>query len=213
MAMDDQDKFREAWEQMHAQESGAQDPVSADEIIRKRSRRAVSKFRNGLLIELWAGVAVIAGLLAVYLLHPALQYGSYLLVTFGMMLVCVFYYYHQYKNLKRLEPPADADVKASLVRMLKWMNMFVLVYLRLNQVIIAFCVLILIITGMSSHKYLVHEISDKSHVVVFLLMILASVITTLVFYPIQKLYIRRMFGRYMQQLKDNLSELEGIDIL
>ena len=206
--MDDPDIFRKAWEQMQAQENLGQSPVSADDMISKRSRHAVSKYKNSLLFELWAGVAVLTVLIAVYLMHPSLQIGSLLLVIIAMLLVCVFYYYHQYRNLNRIEPPPDTEVKEYLVSMLKWMKMFLQVYLRLNQVIIASCILILMVFGLNSSDYLASEASVNSQGFTFLLMLMISFITTLIFFPIQKLLIRRMFGRYMQQLKDSLQELE-----
>lgn len=206
--MDEPDIFRQVWEQMQAEESHVQDTVSIDEIIRKRSRQAVSKYKNSLLFELWAGVAVLTGLIAVYLMHPSLQYGYFLLVIIAMLLVCIFYHYHQYRNLNRLEPQADTEVKEYLVSMLKWMKMFLQVYLRLNQVIIASFILILMVFGLNSSDFLASEASGNSQGFTFLLMLMISFITTLIFFPIQKLLIHRMFGRYLQQLKDNLQELE-----
>lgn len=208
--MDDLDKFRAAWEQINTKESKAPVHVSADEIIRKRSGHVAKRFRNLLLLRFWAGAAIIAGFLSVYLLSTAFIFGVYLPVVFVLMLFCTLYYFHQQRKLKRLEPPSDADVKTSLGRMLKWMNSFVLLYLRLNQVIISLCIIIMMIVVVNSSDSMVSEVSGMPELIVFLVILLTSLLITLAFSPIQKIFIRRKFGRYMQQLRANLSELEEI---
>jgi hypothetical protein len=211
MAMDDPDIFRKAWEQMQAQENLVHSPVSADKIIRKRSRNAVSRFRLSLLIELWIGVAILAGLLLFYFLYPSLQYGYYLVAISSMMLVCGVFFSFQYKNLKKSEPLYYINVKESITQILSWMNRFVLTYLRLHQLIFAFCITIFLIISVNFVAHSYPGISDAPDALVLLAMILLSVIATLLVYPFQRLYIRWMFGKYMDNLRDNLQELEEND--
>jgi hypothetical protein len=208
MAMDDLDKFREIWAQKHKDENRVPDLPEPEQIIRKRSRNAISRFRLSLLIELWIGVLILAGLSVFFLVFPTRQYGFYLVAIIAMMLVCVIYYFFQYKSLKSLEPSFDTGVKESITQILKWMNQFVMMYLRLNQIIFAFCILVLLIIKLNTSTIISSLFSNIPRGIVLLAFVLLSVIVTILVYPIQRLYIRWMFGKYVDKLRDNLRELE-----
>jgi len=207
--MDDLREFREIWENLHEKSNFKRKHSATDQIIRQRSMSTVSRFKRSLLIGLWIGILVLVSLPVVYLLFPGLQYGSYLIILFLLMLGCVYYYYVQYENLKLKEPLADASVKTSISQTLHWMKRFVRAYLWLNQVLFAFCLMILQVIFLNSTSNRVFTVSGLSPAFVFLIVISIAVAATLIVYPLQKLYIRWMFGRFLNSLEENLKELEN----
>jgi hypothetical protein len=207
--MDDLHGFREIWENLHEKSNPERKHSDTDQIIRQRSMSAVSRFKRSLLIELWIGILVLVSLPVAYLLYPGLQYGSYLIILFLLMLGCVYYYYVQYENLKLIEPLSDTSVKTSITQTLHWMKRFVRAYLRLNQVLFAFCLMILQVIFLNSTSNRVFTVSGLSPAVVLLIMISVTVVATLIVYPLQKLYIRWMIGRFLNSLEENLKELEN----
>lgn len=205
--MDELLRFKEIWDTVRDQNGELNQPDTSL-MIRKRSNRIAVRFRRSLLLEILLCIAVIP-VFTWYFLENAKTMNSYMLFFLIVMLIaCAVYYYLKYREFGRMEPPAGFNIKQSLEMQLKWMRAFVRIYLRLNLSMLGFCLIMIMMLGIDSLLYTLQEVTGLHQLVISAVILLVAFVITLAAYPLLKLYIYGMFGRYIRQLESGISELE-----
>jgi len=205
--MDELLKFKEIWQIVQDQEIRIR-PLKNRILIRKQSNRIVAKFRKSLLIEVCLCMIVLPIIAWAFITNMASINRNFLFFLGVLVISCAGYYLHKYRELGKMEPAAGFNVKQFLNEQLLWMQEFVRVYMRLNLSLLAFCILILMILGIDSPLYLLQEITGFNQYAISLAILVITAMITLAAYPLLKLYIYGMFGRYIGQLESNIRELE-----
>ncbi|MBN8860513.1 MAG: hypothetical protein J0H29_19130 [Sphingobacteriales bacterium] len=200
--------LKEIWEETG--HNPANNPASGDAILemaKKADLSMVSRMRRNLLFEV---IVVLVCVTAIALFYFAAFNGKLREVSWMYIMIAagfLFYYYRKNVLLKRMQCPV-CDIRSNLERQLKTLEKYVRLYLIGGTVLVpavlaAFYILV-------QHKHIIilpfSNISAGRGLVLYI--ILSVVLTTASFF-FHRWYIFKLYGRYIQRLKQTLEEMNG----
>jgi hypothetical protein len=202
------DQLKDMWKEQEADQS----PQEVQPILGRKSNTPIAKMKRHLMAELIA-VVVGYGLVIVYflLMNGGKFYSVAILYLVIGALFCV-YFYKKFKLLKEMECMA-CQVKSNLSKQVNTLEKYTRFYLFAGTAIIP---IVLIFFYWFENTYLTRDRIDvflqpSNTVSIFQsLLALAMVIIpiTIIFYFVNKWYIRKLYGNYIGKLKSMLSQME-----
>jgi hypothetical protein len=200
--------LKELWEE--AENKPANDPASGDAILemtKKADLSIVSGMRRNLLIEVIVVLVCVAAIAVFYFaaFNGQLQEVSwmYIIIAAGFL----FYYYRKNTLLKRMQCTV-CDVRSNLQIQLNTLEKYMRLYLiggtiLVPAVLAAFYLLV-------QHKHIMFlPLSKISAGLGLVLYVALSVILTVALFFFHRWYIYKLYGRYIQRLKQMLKEMNG----
>jgi hypothetical protein len=200
--------LKELWEE--ADNKPANDPVSGDAILemtKKADLSIVSGMRRNLLIEVIVVLVCVTAIAVFYFaaFNGQLQEVSwmYIIIAAGFL----FYYYRKNALLKRMQCTV-CDVRSNLQIQLNTLEKYVRLYLiggtiLVPAVLAAFYLLV-------QHKHIMFlPLSKISAGLGLVLYVALSIILTVALFFFHRWYIYKLYGRYIQRLKQMLKEMNG----
>jgi len=200
--------LKEIW--VEADNKPANDPAWGDGILEMTKRvdlSIVSGMRRNLMIEVIVVLACVTAIAVFYFaaFNGQLQEVSwmYIMIAAGFL----FYYYRKNALLKRMQCPV-CDVRSNLEIQLNTLEKYVRLYLIGGTVLVpavlaAFYILV-------QHRHImILPFSNISAGRGLALYAALSVILTVTLFFFHRWYIYKLYGRYIQRLKQMLEEMNG----
>lgn len=201
------DELKQIW-QKRGEGPPAIDAESLRELLRGRSTTVFEKLRRNLLIEMILYVASLSLILGV-----AWYFQSRVITTLILAcVVCIFipylvYYISKYNQLRRLSF-FTADIKRSLELSIETLEKYLNLYLVGSIVLTPVSVFLVATIFMYELKELGLLLYFNPTGAGFILAALGiAAIATAVNIPLMRWYVRKMYGKYVDQLRRNLREL------
>ncbi len=207
------DQLKEMWSNVGSKQQG---PL-ADELqalLHKKSKNPIAKMKRNLLMELLFVIVLYVGCVVYYFLHytGGMLSLAWMLIVIGVLYI--FYYLQKIKLLNQMEC-VSCEVKSNLKMQLQTLEKYVRFYLISGTLMFP---VVFIATGMIGIYYSPEIAADpaiKTKVVMWIftvvLFVLAAVLTIPV-YLLNKWYVRKLYGRHIQQLKNILQEMEETEL-
>lgn len=200
--------LKELWEE--AENKPANDPASGDAILemtKKADLSIVSGMRRNLLIEVIVVLVCVAAIAVFYFaaFNGQLQEVSwmYIIIAAGFL----FYYYRKNTLLKRMQCTV-CDVRSNLQIQLNTLEKYMRLYL-IGGTILVPAVLAAFYLLVQYKHILILPLSNISAGLGLVLYVALSVILTVALFFFHRWYIYKLYGRYIQRLKQLLEEMSG----
>jgi hypothetical protein len=181
-------------------------------LLGKKSNTPIAKMKRHLIAELLA-VLILYGLIIVYYIRS--QQGKFISISVLYFVIgslfCI-YFYKKFKLLKEMECMA-CEVKSNLSKQVGTLEKYIRFYLFAGTAIIP---IVLIFFYWFEYTYFQQSKgyffllpSDTVSVLRSLGSLLLWVVpSTIVFYYINKWYVRKLYGRHVETLKEMLAQME-----
>lgn len=204
----DLDQFKEMWSEVGHHEQGP----SAEELqalLQKKSKSPIAKMKRNLLIELIFVLVLYVSTVYYYFAHFT---GGMLGLAWMLMLIGVFYllYYYQKRKLLNKMECVSCEVKSNLSMQLITLEKYVRFYMWSGVVMfpVVFIFSCLVVFFYSPEVSTNPQIKEKAFVAVFVAVIIVfAAVLTIPMYFINKWYVRKLYGQYVDQLKLIVQEM------
>lgn len=181
-------------------------------LLHKRSNSPIAKMKRNMIIELIAVILLYGSVVAYYFVSLESKFISISILYFVLGSLFCVYYYKKFRLLNEMECMA-CQVKSNLSKQVATLEKYVRFYLIAGTAAIP---LVLIFFYWFEFSFIPR---GKEHVfvqpsetvsVAHSLGILALWVVgfTVIFYVINKWYVRKLYGRYVESLKDMLAQME-----
>lgn len=182
--------------------------VAADEIkklIKGKTHHAIGKINRGIMLEVGSLLLMTLFFSISIILYEHIAHKPLLSVVIIFCLASVLYYWIKYRRINQIINSGN-NLRESLRILTKTLDYFLKFYLYSSLIVtpIAF------VTGFFYGYFSLDDSQTPKNLslsVIGILLIL-SVLLVIVIYPFMKWYIRRLYGRYLDELKTCLQELE-----
>lgn len=202
----DLDQLKEVWGNVGRREQGP----SAEELqalLHKKSKSPIEKMKRNLLTELLLMVVIYTLTAAYYFLNYSggMLSAAWLLVLIGSFYV--FYFLRKRKLLNSMEC-ASCEIKLNLKMQLLTLEKYVRFYMISSTFLVP---VVFILTGLIVLFYSPQAASAKTTVFVagvIALLVAAALVLTIPVYYLNKWYVRKLYGRYIEQLQKIVDEMD-----
>ena len=200
--------LKEIWKE--ADNKPVHDPASGDaifEMTKKADLSIVSGMRRNLLIEVVVVLVCVTAIAVFYFaaFNGQLQEVSWMYITIAAGFL--FYYYRKNALLKKMQCPA-CDVRSNLERQLKTLEKYVRLYLIGGTGLVPAVLAVFYLLVQYKHIMILPFSNISSGRGLALYVALSVILTTALFF-FHRWYIYRLYGRYIQRLKQMLEEMNG----
>lgn len=209
------DKLRELWKLYPGKENAGEN-YSAEEILNIMKSRAdisLRRLNRSLYIETFSTLLALI-LIVLYFSQlsfiPFYEGAQVLIITLIVAYFMLLGWLYHHLNSVTL---VISDLRLLLERKIALLSRFIRVYFWINMIIAPVVFPIAVFAGYfagldeAEEFSLIFNFSDPD----FKLLLAISVILILAFYPFLKWYIRRLYGRHVQQLEKCLEEISNMD--
>ncbi|HSF90332.1 MAG TPA: hypothetical protein VLA46_13005 [Saprospiraceae bacterium] len=181
-------------------------------LLGKRSNTPIAKMKRHLMIELIAVIVLYGFVIAYFIVKLESRYYSISVLYFVLASLFCVYYYKKSRLLKEMECMA-CEVKSNLSKQVSTLESYIRFYLWAGTAIIPIVLIFFygfeysfIQPGKEHFFYLPSEtVSVAQSVGTLLLWLIPS---TILFYFINKWYIRKLYGKHIDSLKEMLAQME-----
>lgn len=209
------DKLRELWKLFPGKESGGENYSAEDILIILKNRADISLRRLNRSIYLETFSTLLALILIVLYFSqlsfiPFYEGAQVLIITLIVVYFMLLGWLYHHLNSVTL---VISDLRLLLERKISLLSRFIRVYFWINMIIAPIIFPIAVFAGYFAGLDETEEISkvlNFSDPVIKLLLAI-SVILILAFYPFLKWYIKRLYGRHVQQMEKCLDEISNMD--
>jgi len=205
------DELKEMWQKQAAPEEAR----DLKHILGKRSNTAIARMKRHLFIELWLVVVLYSAISAYFI--GAWNGRFYFISILYILTAAAFlvYYYRKMKLLREMECMA-CQVKSNLAKQVRTLEKYVKTYLIAGTVIVPVFLLFFYWFDYAyvppGHKHFFVQPSGTVSVWEFAAILIALLVgTTVVFYFLNRWYVRRLYGRYIDKLKQVLEQMDDED--
>jgi hypothetical protein len=183
---------------------------SADELekyIHRKTTSIIDKIKQSILFEFALGILFVAIAVWVWISYPGVYVKPFSLLS--IILCCFFFIYLAilYKKMNVYEKTSLA-VKENLLHVVDILQQFIKLYFQLAIIILLIAFIFGLITG-----YLKvtgdSAIKEFNWIKAILIYIGWFLIWSAITYFFSKWYIKRLYGNYLEQLKEHLKDLEN----
>jgi|GEM_PF-1595186 len=178
------------------------------EMLKRKSSSIIEKLRRSLLLEiaLFSICLVLIAAVPIYFQNKEVTLLCLAVIVF-MFIPYFVYYYKKYKELAHFSS-YHQDVKTNLKLLITQLEKYLNIYFWGS-------LLLTPISGFFSGFAVLYELKALGHLLYFdifnaatLAIIMSfALLLTLISYPIMKWYIKKLYGRYLDNLRDCLNEL------
>jgi hypothetical protein len=207
------DQLKEMWSNVGSKQQGpSADALQA--LLHKKSKSPIAKMKRNLLMELLFIMVLYVGCVVYYFLHftGGMLSLAWMLIVIGVLYI--FYYLQKKKLLNQMEC-VSCEVKLNLKMQLQTLEKYVRFYLISGTIMFP---VVFIATGMVGFFYapdIAREAALKSKDFLWIfttaLVVFAFVLTAPIYF-LNKWYVRKLYGRHIQQLKNILQEMEETEL-
>jgi hypothetical protein len=201
------DELKDMWKKQEMPDTGP----DIRNILRKRSNNAISRMKRHLLVELWFVVILYGGISAYFI---SAWDGRFFFVSILYIVTAalfLYYYYRKMNLLKEMEC-MSCQVKSNLVMQVATLEKYVKLYLIAGTAVIPLFMAFFywfdrtFVPPGKKHLF----VQPSASVSLFeSLGIFAAIVAgiTIVFYFLNKWYVHRLYGRYIDKLKQVLEQM------
>ncbi len=181
-------------------------------LLARKSNSPIAKMKRHLMIELIA-VIILYGLVIIYFFAAyGGRFASVSLLYLLIGLVFCIYYFKKFRLLNEMQCMA-CQVKTNLSKQLNTLEKYIRFYLIAGTALIP---VVLIFFYWFENTYMPKgrefffvQPSDSISVLYSLSMfLLKTTIVTIIFYYINKWYVRKLYGKHIEKLREMLSQME-----
>jgi hypothetical protein len=206
------DELKQIWQQKSSGPASKIDAESLRELLKGKSFTLFEKLRRNLLIEIILYVFSLSLVLGV-----AWYFQSRIITTLILAcIVCVFipylvYYISKYNQLRKLtffSSDIKSSLEGSIETLQKYLNLYTVGSIVLTPVTV-FLVATIFMYELKELGLLQHFNPTGQGFIWTALF--AAVLATAVNIPLMRWYVRKMYGKYVEELKQYLQELQETD--
>jgi len=202
------DELKQIWQQQPASPPPDIDAEGLRELLKGKSYTVFEKLRRNLLLEI-----IMYAVSLTLILGVACYFNSRVITTLIIAcIVCVFipylvYYISKYNQLRRLSLFSN-DIKRSLELSIETLQKYLNLYMAGSILLTPVTVFLVATIFMYELKELglLRHFNPTGEGFIWTALIAAAIATT-VNVPLMRWYTRKMYGKYVDQLKDYLGEL------
>lgn len=206
------DQLKYQLNQKLSTERGSRTDADFLELLKKRTHSVISKIHRSLLMEIF--VCVIFLVVMCYVCFTThhwtlkLYFGSLSIpvVVVGIFLI---YLYRQTSDLMTSPKP----IRNTLQTVVKLMDRFVRMYFQMTMAMIPICLTLSILLSYTEpvtvpelEKFFAQFLNASLTTWVFLILYVAGMVVGMYYFT--KWYLRKLYGKYVDQLKQYIQELE-----
>jgi len=204
------EKWKDIWK-----EAGDQAPNDAQKLhslLDKKSKSPVAKMKRNLRVELWFVIITYGAMILFYFLafKGRMSEVSWFMLFIGLLFV--FYFQRKNKLLTEMEC-LSCEVKSNLQKQTTTLEKYIRIYLiggtALAPVSLLFFGWFFYARAWTNVNDTIFYPGDHNPMwkVILVWVILTSIVTIL-FYLINKWYVRKLYGKHVEKLKEVLNEME-----
>ena len=205
------DQWKEIWKEEG--ESPSNDARKLKLLLEKKSKSPVAKMKRNLKIELWLIIISYGAMIMFYFIafKGQLSEVSWFMLFIGLLFVA--YYQRKNKLLSEMEC-LSCQVKSNLQKQTTTLEKYIRFYLiagtALAPVSLLFFAWLFNVKRRTNTNYnILYPSPDNPLWKVALAWVVLTVIITILFYFMNKWYVRKLYGKHVEKLKEVLSEMEG----
>jgi 4-hydroxybenzoate polyprenyltransferase len=205
------DQWKEIWKEEG--ESLSKDARKLKLLLEKKSNSPVAKMKRNLKMELWLIIISYGAMILFYFIafKGQLSEVSWFMLFIGLLFVA--YYQRKNKLLSEMEC-LSCQVKSNLQKQTTTLEKYIRFYLiagtALAPVSLLFFAWLFNVKRRTNTNYnILYPSADNPVWKVALAWVLLTVIITILFYFMNKWYVRKLYGKHVEKLKEVLSEMEG----
>ena len=205
------DQWKEIWKEEG--ESPSNDARKLKLLLEKKSNSPVAKMKRNLKMELWLIIISYGAMILFYFIafKGQLSEVSWFMLFIGLLFVA--YYQRKNKLLSEMEC-LSCQVKSNLQKQTTTLEKYIRFYLiagtALAPVSLLFFAWLFNVKRRTNANYnILYPSADNPVWKVALAWVLLTVIITILFYFMNKWYVRKLYGKHVEKLKEVLSEMEG----
>ena len=205
------DQWKEIWKEEG--ESPSNDLKKLQMLLEKKSKSPVAKMKRNLKIELWLIIISYGAMILFYFIafKGQLSEVSWFMLFIGLLFVA--YYQRKNKLLSEMEC-LSCQVKSNLQKQTTTLEKYIRFYLiagtALAPVSLLFFAWLFNVKRRTNTNYnILYPSADNPVWKVALAWVLLTVIITILFYFMNKWYVRKLYGKHVEKLKEVLSEMEN----
>ena len=205
------DQWKEIWKEEG--ESPSNDARKLKLLLEKKSNSPVAKMKRNLKMELWLIIISYGAMILFYFIafKGQLSEVSWFMLFIGLLFVA--YYQRKNKLLSEMEC-LSCQVKSNLQKQTTTLEKYIRFYLiagtALAPVSLLFFAWLFNVKRRTNTNYnILYPSPDNPLWKVALAWVLLTVIITILFYFMNKWYVRKLYGKHVEKLKEVLSEMEG----
>ncbi|WP_375558976.1 hypothetical protein ACE193_14690 [Bernardetia sp. OM2101] len=194
----DIDNLKSTWQALQTQS----EPVFENDQIRKllqgKAKDSISKIKRSIWIE--SSLTLVIGV--VFILNKHWFYSPFIIPYLLFVLsLCLGWYTFQYYKIRKIN--LQDNLKKTLEHLIKTLDLYLKVYLYGSLALGLFAsILPLFWTNVTL---------DSLTLTKMLLIVAGAVIFIPTYYFVTKWYIKNLYGNYVNELKEELKELEGLE--
>lgn len=193
----DIDNLKSSWKALQIE----QEPILQDEQIRKllrgKATDSISKIKRNILIE--GSLTVFLSLF--FMVNESWFYSPYILPYLGVvMLLCLAWYTFKYSQIRKID--LQKNLKQALQQLIKTLDLYLKLYLY-GSFFLGVSAAILPLFW----KNVLQEASLNNILIIGGI----ALVVTPAYYLFIKWYIKKLYGDYVDELKEELKELEDLD--
>jgi hypothetical protein len=202
------DELKDIWKEQRPE------PVVTDvtPLLGRRSNTPIAKMKRHLIIELIGVIILYGSIIAYFIAKLGSRYISISVLYFLIASLFCVYYYKKFRLLKEMECMA-CEVKSNLSKQVAILEKYIRFYLWAGTAIFPIVIIFFYwfeytyVPQGKEHFFILpsENISAAQSVGALLLWIIP--LTILVFY-INKWYVRKLYGKHVQSLKEMLAQME-----
>lgn len=172
------------------------------QIMRQRSKSAIAKMKRNLMIELALMVLIYAyAVIQNDHFMPGLQW-----LFVGIEVIYLFYFGIKYRLLSRMENPAF-EVRSSLQKQLNSLENLLRFYLWSGLLLIPIAALVSFWIGYTYSNPAEFSRDNSLLLITSFVILVASILICIPIFFFTKWYIRKLYGRHIEKLKNMMNEL------
>jgi 4-hydroxybenzoate polyprenyltransferase len=205
------DQWKDIWKTEGEQPSN--DLQKLRMLLDKKSKSPVAKMKRNLKVELWFMIITYGGIILFYFLafKGIMSAVSWFMLFIGLLFV--IYFQRKNKLLTEMEC-LSCEVKSNLQKQVTTLEKYIRIYLIGGTLLAPISLLFF---GWFSYDKAWKNVNDSLFFPgehnpiwkVILAWVILTVIITTIFYYLNKWYVRKLYGKHVEKLKEVLSEMEN----
>lgn len=188
-------------------DASSRTPEELSTYFNRKTISILSKIKRNMWFELMLTIVVVIAFAITYLLYSSLYIRFFMVFTTLFCIVFSFYIYSLYRRIIRFEQ-SSFTVKENLQQVITILEKFTRIYYLVSMAMLPFVFVLGIIVGYIDIN--ASGLVKQFHYVRGLIFYFAWFVFWSVFmYFFTRWYIKKLYGKYVTQLKNQLTELEN----
>jgi magnesium-transporting ATPase (P-type) len=187
-------------------------PRDVQPLLNKKSNSPIAKMKKHLVMELTAVIAMYGFVIIYFFAAYKGRFSSVSILYLLVGVVFCIYYFKKFKLLKEMECMA-CQVKTNLSKQLNTLEKYIRFYLIAGTALIPLVLIFFYWFGYTyiprGREFFFPQPSETTTVLQSIaIFTLITAVATILSYYLNKWYIRKLYGKYIDKLKEMLSQME-----